>query len=222
MLRTNLATRPFYNERAVRVALVLAVVLVAALTAFNVFQVASLNARNTEVAVRAETAEARTIQHQQQARAITQALNTDTVGVVQQAAQEANLLIDRRVFSWTDLFNRFEQTLPENVRVTAVVPQIDRDGRMLLAITVISRRVEDLNEFMDQLEAAGGVQDVIVRQDAPLEDGTLRSVVQGYYVPPAVSPALAAPPTSEPNERSGNEPPAAPNPTASAPREDGR
>jgi hypothetical protein len=222
MLRTNLATRPFYNERAVRVALVLAVVLVAAFTAFNVLQVASLNARNTDVAVRAETAEARTIQHQQQARTITQALNTDTVSAVQQAAREANLLIDRRVFSWTDLFNRFEKTLPENVRVTAVDPQIDRDGRMLLAITVISRRVEDLNEFMDQLEASGGVRDVLVRQDAPLEDGTLRSVVQGYYVPPAAAPAADVPATSEPNGRFDNESPATPHEPAGIPREEWR
>ena len=35
MLRTNLSTRPFYNERAVRVGIVVAVVLTAALTAFN-------------------------------------------------------------------------------------------------------------------------------------------------------------------------------------------
>jgi len=222
MLRTNLATRPFYNERAVRVALAAALVLVAALTAFNVLQVSSLNTRNSEMAARAETAEVQTARHQQEARAITQALNTGTVSLVQQAAEEANRLIDRRVFSWTDLFNRFEKTLPENVRVTEVDPQIDRDGRLLLAMTVISRRVEDLNAFMDQLEASGGVKEVIVRQDAPLEDGTLRSVVQGYYVPQAAPPAATPEGTSESSRRSDNESPDAPNAPAGAPREEPR
>ena len=58
MLRTNLSTRPFYNERAVRVGIVVAVVLTAALTAFNARQILSLNSRNSELVARAEAAEA--------------------------------------------------------------------------------------------------------------------------------------------------------------------
>ena len=220
MLRTNLATRPFYNERAVRVGIGAAIALVAGLTVFNVLTIVSLNTRNAEMTARAEAAEAQTAQHQLQARTITQALNTGTVSVVQQAAQEANQLIDRRVFSWTDLFNRFEATLPENVRVSAVEPQIDRDGRMLLAVTVIARRVEDLNEFMDQLELSGGVRDVIARQDDILEDGTLRALIQGYYIPPAASDQTADPPaTSESLEKTPNASPGAPPET---PRGDSR
>jgi hypothetical protein len=211
MLRTNLATRPFYNERAVRVGIGAAIALVAGLTVFNALTIVSLNTRNADMAARAEAAEAQAAQHQLQARTITQALNTGTVSVVQQAAQEANQLIDRRVFSWTDLFNRFEDTLPENVRVSAVEPQIDRDGRMLLAVTVIARRVEDLNEFMDQLELSGGVRDVIARQDDILEDGTLRALIQGYYLPPAASDPTAEPPaTSESLEKTSNASPGAP------------
>ena len=220
MLRTNLATRPFYNERAVRVGLAAAIVLVGALTIFNVLKIVSLNTRNAEMTARAEAAEAQTAQHQLQARTITQALNTGTVSVVQQAAQEANQLIDRRVFSWTDLFNRFEDTLPENVRVSAVEPQIDRGGRMLLAVTVIARRVEDLNEFMDQLELSGGLRDVIARQDEALEDGTLRAVIQGYYDPPAApAPTADPPPTSESNGQTPNGSSGAP---AETPRGDSR
>jgi Tfp pilus assembly protein PilN len=221
MLRTNLATQPFYNERAVRVAIGAAIALVAALTAFNLLQVLTLNARNTEMTVRAEAAEAQTAQYQQQARTITQALNTGTVSVVHRAAQEANVLIERRVFSWTDLFNRFEQTLPENVRVSAVEPQVDANGQLLLAITVISRRVEDLNEFMDQLEVSGGLRDVIARQDEALEDGTLRAVIQGYYVAQADRPAGRPPAASESNGQGRNASSPAPD-VPEAPREEPR
>lgn len=217
MLRTNLATEPFYNDRAVRVGIGVVIALVAALTAFNLLQVLSLNARNTEMTVRAESAEAQTLQYQQQARTVTQALNTGTVSVVHQAANEANLLIARRVFSWTDLFNRFEQTLPENVRVSAVEPQFDTSGRMLLAITVISRRVEDLNEFMDQLELSGGLRDVIARQDEALDDGTSRSVIQGYYVPSS-GPATVPPAASDSNGQGGNVSPGEPGPPIETPR----
>lgn len=193
MLRTNLSTRPFYNERAVRLGLGVAAVLVAALTTFNVLQVLSLNARNGEMAARIRTAQEQTTQVRQQARAMTSGVNTAEIGAVQTAAREANLLITRRAFSWTELFNRFESTLPGDVRITAVEPQIDREGRLLVAASVVSRRVEDLHEFMDQLESTGGFREVISRQDIVLEDGLLQSIVQGYYDPATSAMGTAAP-----------------------------
>ena len=207
MLRTNLATRPFYNDRAVRVGLAAAVIVVAAFTAFNVLQVMSLNARNTEMSERAQLAERQKADYTQKAQSVRQSLNTAEMGAVQQAAQEANLLIGRRVFSWTDLFNHFERTLPADVRIMAVEPQVDDDGRMLVAVTVLSRRAEDLNEFMDQLETTGRFREVLNRQDTITDDGLTRSILQGYYDPPGV-PADAAPGSSDNAERPGNTSPA--------------
>jgi hypothetical protein len=42
VLRTNLSTRPFYNERAVHIAIGAAALLVLALTAINVFRMITL------------------------------------------------------------------------------------------------------------------------------------------------------------------------------------
>jgi hypothetical protein len=125
--------------------------------------------------------------------------------VVQAAAREANRLIDRRAFSWTDLFNRFEATLPGDVRIASVTPQLDQQGRMLVAITVVSRRVEELDGFIEALEKTGAFQEVLSRQEEAQEDGTLRSVIQGYYRPstatvqPASERSAAASP-AEPSE----------------------
>ena len=44
-LRTNLATRPFYNERAVQGAIVVAALLVCTATIVNVWQLGSLTRR---------------------------------------------------------------------------------------------------------------------------------------------------------------------------------
>ena len=48
MLQINLSTRPFYNERAVHLALGLVGILVLALTTFNVTQVITLSQSHTE------------------------------------------------------------------------------------------------------------------------------------------------------------------------------
>ena len=44
MLRANLSTRPFYNERAVQIILGVVVLVVLAVTAFNVAQLVRLTA----------------------------------------------------------------------------------------------------------------------------------------------------------------------------------
>lgn len=217
MLRTNLATRPFYNDRVVRVGIAVAVLLIGALTAFNVMQIVALNARHDEMSQRAQDAERQTTEYRQQAQTIRQALNTDEMSAVQRAADQANILIERRVFSWTDLFNQFERTLPPDVRIGAVEPQVDTGGRLLIQITVFSRDPEDLNAFMDQLEVSGRFREVLSRQDSAMEEGLMRSIVQGYY--DVAAPTTAAPAASEtqggatnasPGDASGNTTPSTP------------
>jgi hypothetical protein len=209
MLRSNLATRPFYNDRAVRVGIALGVLLVAAFTTFNVMQVATLNARHADMAQRADAAERRAADYRRQAQTVRQSMNTVEMAAAQRAAQEANALIERRVFSWTELFNEFERTLPGDVRITAVEPQVDSAGRLLVAVTLLSRRPEDLSEFMDRLEDAGRFRDVLNRQDQPQDDGLTRSIIQGYYDHRGKPPTAAEPRSSEP-EGSGNATPTSP------------
>ncbi|MCC7124156.1 MAG: hypothetical protein IT178_04860 [Acidobacteria bacterium] len=197
MLRTNLSTRPFYNERLVRILLLLATGVVAALTLFNVEEVVRLRSRDADVRASAAQDEATAGRLRTEAVRIRQSINREQLAAVQTAAQEANQLIDRRAFSWTELFNQFERTLPAEVRIASVTPQVDPQGRMLVAVSVVSRRVEDLDTFIEALEKTGAFSEVLWRQEEAQDDGTLRSVIQGYYRerPPApVSAPGAAPP----------------------------
>ncbi len=197
MLRANLATEPFYNTRLVRLCVAVVAVAAAALTAYNGVVVWQLRARSVEQGRMAGQNEAEARELRDKARLTRQSIDRAQLELVQLAAREANELIDRRAFSWTDLFNRFEDTLPADVRISAVQPQVDRDGRMLVAVTVVSRRVEDLDEFIEALEKTGAFHEMLSRQETAEDDGTLRSVIQGFYGPPAGA-AVPAPPTSKP------------------------
>lgn len=194
MVRTNLSTRPFYNERPIRLGITAAVIAVAALTAFNGAQVMTLTQKNNELTARTDAAEARASDLRNKAGVTQKSLDRGDVSVVQAAAREANLLIDRRAFSWTDLFNRFEETLPTDVRISAVQPQVDDQGRMLVAMTVVSRRIEDLDGFIDQLERTKVFHAVLPRGESVEEDGMLRSVIQGYYTPTGAPATPTTPP----------------------------
>jgi hypothetical protein len=220
MLRGNLSTRPFYNDRAVRTGLVLLALIALGLTIFNAAEILRLERAGREarqtIAQNAEQArEAR-----ERARVIRQSINQAALQQVQVSARDANALIDRRTFSWTALLNYFQQTLPTDVRIMSVTPQVDDDGRMLVAIQVMARRAEDLSEFADALETTGAFSNVLAVQQSVEDDGSWRAGLQGYYsLPPktaaATSPKVAAgqaatpPSTSEPDR-----PPSAPATTA--------
>jgi len=91
-------------------------------------------------------------------------------------------VIDQRAFSWTDLFAEFERTLPDDARITAVSPRIERDGRFMVDIQVEGRRVEDIDTFIEGLEADGTFRNVLPREEQPSEHGTIEAIVQGEYV----------------------------------------
>jgi hypothetical protein len=192
MLRTNLSTRPFYNERGVRAALGAVALLALALTLFNVFQVLSLQgqSRDSRDTIAQNEAQARDLR--EKAQVVRRAIDRTQLDAVQDAAREANALIDRRTFSWTELLNQFQLTLPPDVRIAGVNPQTDTEGRRLVQISVFSRRVEDVEAFMDALEKTGAFSGVMSRSDQPEESGTLRSELQGFYLPVAATAPPAA------------------------------
>ena len=193
MLRTNLSTRPFYNDRAVRTGLLALALIGLGLTMFNAVEILRLEraGREARQTVAQNAVQARELR--EKAQGIRRSINQTALQAVQVSARDANALIDRRAFSWTALLNYFQATLPPDVRIASVTPQVDNDGRMLVAITAFARRAEDLYEFADALETTGAFSDVLPRQLAVEEDGTLRAEVQGYYAGTAQGAAPRSP-----------------------------
>ena len=202
MLHTNLSTRPFYNTRVVRAGLIGVAAIAAGLTVFNAVELWRLQRANRELGQTVSQNETAARDLRQKARTVQQSIDKSQLSLVDAAAREANELIDRRAFSWTELLNQFQTTLPPEVRISSVQPQVDAAGRLLVAMTVQSRRQEDLDSFIEALEKTGVFRDVLSRSDSSNEDGTLMSVLQAYYqaAPPAAPETIAPPPASEPGK----------------------
>ncbi len=182
MLRTNLSTRPFYNQRAVHVVLALAAVLVCAVTAFNLWEIYSLSGRDARVRSSIEQAEARARDLRAEAVRTRGAINPRELEDVTAAAREANSVIDKRVFSWTELFNRFENTLPDDVRVSTVRPAVERDGSMTLMMVVVAKDAHGVDAFIENLEKDGSFAGLISREEFVDEAGLLKATIQGRYL----------------------------------------
>lgn len=182
MPRTNLATRPFYNVRAVHAMLGLAALAVLALTLYNVVQLVRLTSSQRTLGAQAAASEDQAQRLRTEAARIRTQIDQKELEAVAAAAREANGIIDRRAFSWTELFARLEATLPAQVRITTVQPRVER-GVTKIGLVVEARRAEDVQAFIEALEATGAFRDVILLEAQAQEDDLLAAAIEGAYQP---------------------------------------
>ena len=183
MLRTNFATRPFYNERAAQLVLGIMALVVLALTLANAVEYSQLSSSESRLGSSAAESEREAARLRAEAAAIRTRIDPRDLETVVVAAREANDIIDQRAFSWTALFGQLESTLPADVRVKAVQPRLDK-GTFSVTVVAQARTIQDLAEFMDALEATGVFRDVRLVEQSVRND-LLEAVVDGIYLAPA-------------------------------------
>jgi hypothetical protein len=190
MLSTNLSTRPFYNIRALHLALGALGLIVVVMTLFNLVELIRLTASERALGARAQQAETDAERLRDEARRIRSQIDAKELNEVAAAAQEANAIIDLRAFSWSDLFAQIETTEPDNVRLTSFQLQDERGGRLKVNLRVQARRVQDLELFLDALEKTGRFHQVLAAEEQADREGLINAVVESVYVP-ATQPAAA-------------------------------
>ncbi len=197
MLRTNLSTRPFYNERAVHAVAAIVALLVLAVTAWQITRVVELSRYKTELNTAIQRDENEASRDAAQAAQIRRGLDQKQLAVVVGAAKEANRLIEQRTFSWTQLFNQLEATLPEDVMLTAVRPDFN-EGATQVNLEVQGRRSDDIDAFWDRLEKTGSFHNIQWSAVTVTDEGLNKILMRAVYTPPGTPsrPASALMPSA--------------------------
>ena len=227
MLRTNLATRPFYHERLVQAALVAVAGVGLAVLAAGLVRLGDLARRDGDLSTRLEQADGAAAGLAAGAAEAQRALTPQDLTALADAARETDVLIAWRGFSWTDFFNRIETTLPPDVMVTEVRPEIEPD-QVEVAMGVLGRSLDAIDRFVTALESSGAFVRVLNRQVELTEDGMYQAVLRGRYLdaappggdppgsdspegdPPGSDSPEGDPPGSDPPATAGETQPAAP------------
>ena len=154
-----------------------------------------------------------------EATRIRRGIDQKELTVVAAAAREANTLIDQRTFSWTAFFNHLEATLPPDVMLVSVRPAVN-SGATRVSMTVLGRTAEDIDEFIEKLEATGAFERILARQSDRTEDGLNRAVLDAEYTPGHVDAKPeeeAKPGAAKPGEAAAPGKPGAPAATPTTP-----
>lgn len=203
MLRGNLSTRPFYNEKIVSLVLGFVLLVAIGLTIFNAMRLISLTRQravlNSHIA--RDRGEASRITGQ--ADAVRRTVDSSRLQLLASSTREANELIDQRTFSWTEFFDLIEKTMPRDVRLVGVSPRVEK-GEFKIAMRVVARTPDDLASFTEGLAGTGSFYDVALLETQRNDDDTDTLTLLAGYLAPATSTGPATPTPG----RKGGAPPA--------------
>lgn len=192
MLRGNLSTRPFYNERLVSFVIALVGIVVLALTAFNLSQLLSLSSQRSELRAKIARDRNEAARISSDAATLDRTVNRGMLQVLAGSTREANALIDERTFSWTVFFGLIEKTLPLDVRLVAVSPRSEK-GERRIEMLIVAQGSDDLDTFIDALLDTGAFYDVVPKSKQSNDDGSVGVAIEaGYLAPGAARTASSA------------------------------
>ena len=190
MLRGNLATRPFYNERIVTLLLALVAAIVVALTVINVTRLTQLSARRSELRSQIAADESAAARVRQGAAAVQKGVDQSALVLLAGSAHEANALIDQRVFSWTTLLTLIEGAIPMDVHLTSITPEFKK-GDIIITMMLVGKQAQTVTDFAKALEGTGAFYDVSLPVSGATDEGFDRVTLKAYYLPPAPDKAAA-------------------------------
>ena len=191
MLKGNLSSRPFYNEGLVNILLLGALVVGIALAIFNASSILRYTSeRETRTAVQ-RTAETDSARYKQDAQRERNSVDRNALTVLGFETQEANALIDQRLFSWTVFFGLVEKALPLDVRLVAVAPKFEK-GEFKIDMIVNAKRRDDIATFLDALQNTGSFYDMNAENQQQNDAGSYDATLSGGYLAPPVQSVKSA------------------------------
>ncbi len=93
-----------------------------------------------------------------------------------------NNAIKRRTFSWTTLFDEFEQIFPDSVKMVSVFPQIN-DEEINITMEVAGKSLNDIVQLISVLQSSPAFSEVVLKSERQEKDGLLHAAISLTYVP---------------------------------------
>ena len=145
----NLARRPFRNERLQTLGVGLAAVFLLGLTVWHALVVRNLLPRRTSALHQEVAALEKKLERFRTERRTSRVPLPEARTLAQWT--RAKELVDRRLFSWTDLFASLEDVIPDGVRLVSITPRVEK-GEVEITLAAMVRTPDDGWEFVRVLQ----------------------------------------------------------------------
>lgn len=179
----NLSTRPFPAYRLINIALISVLVVLAVISVWQAIgfvrfsnMARDIRPSEQEARVEAESLRERVAELESRLDRPEATAKLNEIGFL-------NNLIARKNFSWTRLLALLEDLVPDSVRLVALTPSIDRDGNIMLNISLRGRSIADVTEFIEGLEKSAPVFERINVSAEQRQDADVDITLTTHYFP---------------------------------------
>ena len=197
IIRSNLASFPIKNYSLFLLGCIALAIIIVAFTVWNVI---SLTGAYSTTAELKETIGRQQRQLQDfEAKAGDLQARISRIKTPQFVAETEfmNNAIKRRTFSWTALFDHFEQILPPTVKMTSIVPSVDDEEKIAISLEMSGQSLGDMLELVRLMERYPQFGQVVLKGERVAEDEQVQFSISLNYLPPQEAGPQASAKVSE-------------------------
>jgi len=149
-LHLNLASRPYRDYRPLYAVVVVSSILIAFMMLNNVDTyyryIRETKATRSKIADLDRQAQT----EQRQTQQVTERLRSFNVKVLSEQTQFVNARLAERAFSWSELLDRLEHVVPNDVRLESIQPTFGKDGFVHLTVIALGKNSESMVHTLDR------------------------------------------------------------------------
>jgi len=181
-LHLNLASRPYRDYRPVY-AVVVVVSVVIAFMLLNNIETGVRYARDTRTTRdKIARVEQQTKVENERAALAAQRMKSFNVKVLADQAQFVNARLAERAFSWSELLDRLERVLPEDVRINSISPSFAKNGNVNLQLEAMAKTDAGMVRTLDAFNHDSRFTNAFPNSEAKTSEG-YRFGIQVQYRP---------------------------------------
>ena len=204
IIRNNLASDPVRNHTSYLLGCITLMVIAVTFTLWNFLSLSGGFLETDRLENRIDEQQKQLDGLQQQSKDLLAKISRIKTPQFTREVEFLNDAIKRRVFSWTTLFHQLERTLPEEVRMVSVLPNIDENG-IMLQMEVAGKSLNDVVKLLLTLQNSAIFSDVTFRSEHQANDGLLHANLSLRYLPEASQPAAVQAKESSPTAPAAEE-----------------
>ena len=149
-LHLNLASRPYRDYRPVYIVVVIASLLIAFMLLNNI-ETGYRYARDTATTrQKIATVEQQTRAEDERTAEANQRVRSFNVKALSDQAQFVNARLAERAFSWSELLDRLERVVPDDVRLESVTPSFSKNGLVHLTLDAVAKTNAGMIRTLDR------------------------------------------------------------------------
>ncbi|MDX6482029.1 MAG: type pilus assembly protein PilN, partial [Gaiellaceae bacterium] len=178
-LHLNLASRPFRDYKPVYAVVVLTSLLIAFLMLNNVDTYYRYVSETQTTRARIAQLEAEAVSERRRESAADAQLHNVDLVALDSETKFINARLAERAFSWSELLDRLERVIPEDVRIRNIAPTFQKTGLVHLELNCEARKADGMLLTLNQLEASPHFSNPIPHNEDTVAEGAFTFAIGG-------------------------------------------